>query len=117
MIKTDFKRNPVDKLQKHGNFSCRFKGEDGQVKYTAGTLVRYPLEPFSSLEKPNNIRCKSPKWDLKGKDKEPVKMDISINGQDYSGNFDFTFTVALMLHRDLPMSGPVQGNTTTKLFG
>lgn len=33
-IKTDFKKNPTDRLSKHSNFTCRFKADDGRVMYT-----------------------------------------------------------------------------------
>ena len=37
--------------------------------------------------------CATPgKWDLKGKSHETVKFDISMNGKDFAGNFDFRFT-------------------------
>jgi len=40
-----------------------------------------------------------------------------MNGQDFRGNFDFTFTTMLQIHRTVPMAGPVQGNTKTKIIG
>lgn len=36
IIRTDFKKNPIERLYKYSNFTCRFKSEDGQVKYTKG---------------------------------------------------------------------------------
>ena len=33
-------------------------------------------------------------------------MDFSINGYDFTGSFDFTFTEALVLDRIVPMAGP-----------
>lgn len=33
-IKTDFKKNPSDRLEKYSNFTCRFKADDGRVMYT-----------------------------------------------------------------------------------
>jgi len=44
-------------------------------------------------------------------------MDIAINGQNFSGNFDFTFTEVLKLHRTVPMAGPIYGGTRTRLVG
>ena len=35
-IVTDFKRNPIERLKKYANISCRFRGEDGTMKYTQG---------------------------------------------------------------------------------
>jgi IPT/TIG domain len=33
-IITDFKKNPIDRLKKYANLTCRFKGEDGKVAYS-----------------------------------------------------------------------------------
>ena len=46
-----------------------------------------------------------------------MKLDIAINGQDFKGSFDFTFTISLKIHRTVPMAGPVEGNTKTRLVG
>lgn len=43
-IGTDFKGNPIDRLRKYANFTCRFKSDDGRVMYTKGEMERYPLE-------------------------------------------------------------------------
>jgi hypothetical protein len=56
--------------------------------YTKAQMERYPLERGA----PNAVQCKSPKWDLKGKPFEQVKLDIAVNGQDFRGGFDFYFT-------------------------
>ena len=57
--------------------------------------------------------CTSPDW----KSAEPVKMDISVNGQEYFGDFTFTFSDILDLYRIAPMAGPLEGNTRVKLIG
>lgn len=75
-MRTDFKKNPIDRLKKLGNFTCRFKADDGRVMYTKAKMERYPLERGN----PNAVQCKSPKWDLKGKQHEQVKLDIAVNG-------------------------------------
>ena len=75
--------------------------------------MRYPIEEG----KKTHVHCKTPKWDLKGKHNEPVKLDIAVNGQDFKGNFDFTFTDELKIHRTVPMAGPVQGTTRTRIIG
>ena len=87
-IQTDFKNNPIDRLQKNANFTCRFTSSDGRVMYTKGQMERYPLEPGT----PNAIQCKSPRWDLKGKDFEQARLDIAVNGQDFRGGFSFYFS-------------------------
>jgi hypothetical protein len=49
--------------------------------------------------------------------KETVILDISMNGQNFKGGFQFTFTESLMLHRSVPMAGPLTGDTKTRLIG
>jgi hypothetical protein len=53
-VKTDFKGNNMDRLNKYGNFTCRFMSADGKVKYTKGYMVKYPLESGNNAN-PNNI--------------------------------------------------------------
>ena len=107
IIDTDFKQNPQERLDKYGNFTCRFKSEDGTViKYTQGEMIKYPLEK-GYIGKKNAVRCKNPKWDLKDKPMEKVKLDVAVNGQDFKGNFDFYFTYELKIYRTMPMAGPV----------
>ena len=57
--------------------------------------------------------CTSPDWHQA----EPAKLDISVNGQEYAGDFTFTFYDILDLYRIVPMAGPVEGHTKVKLFG
>ena len=72
----------------------------------------------SDTIEPNTIKIKTPMWKLKeGKTSQTVKLDISINGYNYNGNFDFTFTEPLILHRSVPMAGPLEVNTNTYLIG
>lgn len=44
-------------------------------------------------------------------------MDIAINGYNFIGGFDFVFTEPLILHRSVPMAGPLTVNTNTFLIG
>ena len=44
-------------------------------------------------------------------------MDISVNGQDFAGNFNFTFYDSLDLYRIAPMSGPNIGGTRVNMIG
>lgn len=48
---------------------------------------------------------------------ETVKLDIAMNGYNFIGGFDFTFTEPLILHRSVPMAGPLSVNTNTFLIG
>jgi hypothetical protein len=79
-------------------------------------MMRYPIEQGQG-GKANSVNCKTPKWDLQGKPLEKVKLDIALNGQDFKGGFDFYFTQELKIHRTVPMAGPVQGNTRTRIIG
>lgn len=66
-------------------------------------MISYPI----SKGNPNAVSCKSPKWDLRGKSSETVKLDIALNSQDFKGSLDFTFNQEIVIHRTVPMSGPV----------
>lgn len=48
---------------------------------------------------------------------QAVKLDIAINGYNFVGNFDFTFTEPLILHRTVPMAGPLSMSSNTFLIG
>lgn len=69
--------------------TCRFTAEDGTVMYTKAKMISVPVGAVG--EKPNTLQCPTPKWDLHGKPSEKCKLDLSLNGQDYKGGFDFTF--------------------------
>jgi hypothetical protein len=60
IVDTDFKLNPTDRLDKLGNWTCRYRAEDGRVMYTKAEMVKYPLDKG----KPNAVKCKTPIWDL-----------------------------------------------------
>ena len=63
--------------------------------------------------KPTHIKCATPKWGSP----ESVKFDISVNGQDYSGDYTYQFFDNLDLYRIYPMAGPNEGSTRVLLFG
>lgn len=113
-IKTDFKwgKNDPTRFEKYNNYTCRFTSLDGKkVQYTKAKMENYPLGNNSGL--PTHVKCHSPKWG----NPESVKLDMSVNGQDYSGDLSFTFYDNLDLYRIVPMSGPVNGSTSVKLYG
>jgi hypothetical protein len=115
-VKTDFKwnTNDVDKFKRYGNFTCRFSSRDGQrVMVTKGKMEVYPVGTVDENVKPTHIRCSNPKWPQQ----EEVKMEVSINGQEYLGDFPFTFYEGIDLYRIAPMAGPNEGKTRVKLFG
>lgn len=83
-IKTDFKwsGNDYEKFNKHSNFTCRFQSLDGKrVVITQARMEVYPLGSHSDEVLPSHIRCNTPVWKIA----EAVRVDFSVNGQDYSG--------------------------------
>jgi hypothetical protein len=115
-VNTDFKWNvnDVDLFRKYGNFSCRFTSRDGAHSVTTkGRMEIYPIGQIDENSKPTHIRCNSPKWPMQ----EEVKMDVSVNGQEYIGDFPFTFYEGLDIYRVAPMAGPNEGKTRVKVFG
>lgn len=72
-----------------------------------------PLGSNDEKALPTHMRCVTPKWDKP----ETGKLDFSVNGQDYSGDFPFTFYDILDLYRIVPLAGPNEGLTKVKLYG
>lgn len=115
-VKTDFKwnTNDVEKFKKYGIFTCRFSSRDGQrVVVTKGKMEVYPVGSFEDNIKPTHIRCTNPQWTQQ----EEVKLDVSVNGQEYFGDFPFTFYEGIDILRIAPMAGPNEGKTRVKIFG
>lgn len=46
-----------------------------------------------------------------------MRLDVSVNGQDYMGDLPFTIYDALDLYRIVPLAGPNEGKTRVKLIG
>lgn len=116
LVKTDFKWNvnELGKIKQYGNFSCRFTSRDGKRQVTTkGRLETVPLGSVDETLKPTHIRCINPQWPMA----EEVRLDVSLNGQDYYGDFTFTFYEAIDLYRIAPMAGPNEGHTRVKLLG
>jgi hypothetical protein len=44
-------------------------------------------------------------------------LDLSLNGQNWFGNYAFTFDGEMHLHRDVPMAQPNINATSIKLIG
>lgn len=98
--------NQVDRMNKYGNFTCRFSSLDGKrVVYTKARMEIYPLGSADEDQLPTHFRCNNPTWPVN----EQVKLDMSVNGQEYSGDFNFVFYEPLDLYRIAPMSGPKEG--------
>ena len=84
-------------------------------------LLHQPLNiafDGSDALEPNTVKCKTPIWPLEPEEKfEVVDLDVSINGYNFGGGFNYTFTEPLILHRTVPMAGPIWGNNATTLIG
>lgn len=115
-MQTDFKwkSNDFDKLKKYGNFSCRFSSRDGKrVAYTKARMEVYPYGNPDDQALPTHYRCQNPSWTVP----EEARLDVSVNGQEYIGDFTFTFYEALDVFRIAPLAGPNEGKTRVKIFG
>ena len=97
---------------------CKFSDSNGNVMYTEGVFTFSEKAKENEFDEsdpsiPNAIRCPTPIWDWEFN----VKLDISVNDYDYSGNIDFKFSEPLLLDRVAPISGPIDGVTHTMLLG
>jgi hypothetical protein len=80
-------------------------------------MSHYPIDLTGSGAKANSVMCRTPKWDIGDKPSEVATLDIAVNGHDFKGNFAFTFTINLLIHRTVPMAGRTQGKTKTRCMG
>lgn len=105
-LKVQVKLNPddVEIIKKYGDPKVRFTAPNNFTLITDCDLS------FTESDKEAPLMiCRIPRWD-NGKG-GAVKMDFSINGYDFTGNFDFTFTESLILDRIVPMAGPFSSAT------
>lgn len=65
------------------------------------------------LAKPTHIVCSSPRMHNKGKG----KLQISPNGVDFFGNFDYEAATPVDVYRITPQAGPKDGTTKVRLEG
>jgi hypothetical protein len=65
----------------------------------------------------NTIHCKTPRFDLDNDNTEQAQLDVSLNGQQWFGNYAFTFTRDMKIHRDIPMAGPNVNQTGIDAVG
>lgn len=118
IISTEFHwdLNDYEKFTKYSNFTCRFKIGTETI-YTTARMDGVPLgsmyDDSDGQVLPNAVVCPSPKTKIHGK----ARLDISFNGQDFGGDFEFEFTDPVDLYRMTPQCGPRGGNTKTKLLG
>ena len=117
MIEADFNMNLINKqvFFENAKFQWRFTSIDKtEIIYTDGEAISYP---YKSDADPTHVKCNTPIWPLNGKEKEGVRLDVTVNGYDYYGGFDFLFTDRLEIYRIQPPSGPNEGRTEVKFIG
>lgn len=112
----DFGTQNKQALVQYGQPKCRFS-VGSKVKETDATLLRYPFTASVDPSKINAIHCKTPQWQLDGHEAEKVKLDLSVNGKNFAGALDFTFTRPLKIHRDIPMAAPRNKLTNITIIG
>ena len=79
LVSTNFfwgEGNQLERVRKHGNFTCRFTGDSGKQRHEAGVMETSPIGSYKEDALPDQIRCRTPKW---GQIENAV-MEISING-------------------------------------
>ena len=117
MIETDFHldKNNKEVLMEFSQFRCRWSSLDQrEIIYTDGQALTFPFQLGAD---PTHIKCSTPVWPLQERQSERVKLDVTSNGYDYFGDFDFIFSDKLEVYRASPLSGPNEGGTDVKLVG
>lgn len=79
--------------------------------YTKAKMIHYPFVRTDEL--PNSVMCNSPRW----KRGEPLKLEVSVNGQDYAGDLTVHLKDILDAYRTIPMCGPNDGANKVKILG
>ena len=111
-------KNDMQNIIKHQNMTCRYQ-LDGKTYLTKAKMEKLPLGSKydmvqdSEASLPTHMLCPSPKINHAGQG----KMDLSINGMDFHGNFDFKFTEPLDVYRINPTAGPMGGNNKIRMIG
>ena len=118
LIGTDFywsKGNDFETFRKHANLTCRFTSttDATKIKVTPAIMESSPIGQYSKTKKPDQIRCRSPRWGAA----DTATLDVSVNGQDYLGSYKYEFVEKLEIYRISPLSGPLTGSTKLKLYG
>jgi hypothetical protein len=93
------------RLDRYATPRCRFT-YGGKEQSSEGQIITYPFSGIRNPKTANTIHCKTPRWILDSDEAEKTTLQVSLNGQNYVGNLEFTFLRDLMIHRDIPMSGP-----------
>ena len=119
-IGASIKPRDLQNFRLYGHPKARFMSAEQTIIVDAMLLYTPLVSAYdgSDVLEPNTIKIKTPMWLLKtGIMWETVRLDIAMNGYNFVGNFEFTFTEPLILHRSVPMAGPLTVNTNTFLIG
>lgn len=87
LLATDFSWNDgnnAETFRKYSNITCRFTSE--KTNHAVTTFAVMETNPIGAYDKsllPDQIRCRTPKWPQP----DTAKLEISVNGQDYLGNY------------------------------
>ena len=117
ILHTDFswnEGNNAELFRKYSNITCRFTSEKtGHQVVTYAVMETNPIGAFNKGKLADQIRCRTPKWPTA----DTARLDISVNGQDYLGNYQIQMVEALTALRISPLSGPVDGATRLTIYG
>lgn len=87
ILSTDFSWNDgnnPETFRKYSNITCRFTGEKtGHQVVTYAVMETNPIGAYDKGKLPDQVRCRTPRWPQP----DTAKMEISVNGQDYLGNY------------------------------
>jgi hypothetical protein len=116
LLTVNFKNNDKGRLLRLGDSKCRFTAGQ-KIFVEEAQLVAYPFTNNRDPDMINTIHCKTPRWALDQDHEEQAQLDVSLNGQNWFGNYAFTFTKEMHLHRDVPMAQPNSNSTSIKFLG
>lgn len=103
LLTVNFKNNDLGRLLRLADAKCRFTA-GSKVFTEEAQLVAYPFTQSRDPNLINTIHCKTPRWQLDADQAEQAQLDVSLNGQQWFGNYAFTFTKEMHVHRDIPLS-------------
>jgi hypothetical protein len=118
IIETEFywgNGNNYELFRERAKLSCRFTSTSDATKVivTPAVMETRPIGAFQSTDKPNQIRCRTPKWGTT----DTANVEVSVNGHDYLGSFQYQFVGDLQIYKISPLAGPIGGSTKVKLYG
>jgi hypothetical protein len=81
--------NSVESFRSYATFTCRFTSTTDSSRriVTPAIMESRPIGEYKKDKKPDQIRCRTPKWGAP----DTANVDVSVNGQDYLGTFEYTF--------------------------